>query len=101
MYVQLTMFRRIRLRAGPAHFYPYNMPSKLENNTPQFLIFQMVARFRSIITRSYRDRDNTPFLPKYNANTSIYGAVEKSRQRRSRHVSVLTSYQYVPRAKQR
>ena len=29
----------------------------------------------------------------------ISGSVEKSRQRCSRHFSVLTSYQYVPRAK--
>ena len=71
------MFRRIRLRAGPAHFCPYNMPSKLENNTPQFLIFQMVARFRSIITGAYRNRHNTPFLSEYNANISIYRFISK------------------------
>jgi len=30
---------------------------------------------------------------------SRYGSVEKSRQRRSRHFSVLTYYAYAPRAK--
>ena len=30
---------------------------------------------------------------------SLYGSVEKSRQRRSRHFSVLTYYVYAPRVK--
>ena len=39
----ITMFRRIRIRAGSANFCPYNTPSNFLSKTPFLLLFQWVA----------------------------------------------------------
>jgi hypothetical protein len=39
----ITIFRRIRIRAGPAYSCPYNTPSMFVNNMRSSLLFQYVA----------------------------------------------------------
>jgi len=54
----ITMFRRIRIRAGSANLYPYNMPSGFLKHTGQTLPFQSVVVLVVVSTTSYADPHN-------------------------------------------
>lgn len=58
----LTMFRRIRVRAGSANFCPCNTPSVFLKHTRQTLPFQPVAVLVVVITTSYADPHNNTSL---------------------------------------
>ena len=67
------MFRRIRIRAGSAHFYPYNTPSVLLKYTRYAFPFQQVAVLVVVTTTSYADRHNTPSLDGFMARPEDCG----------------------------
>ena len=53
------MFRRIRIRAGSANFYPHNTPLVLPKHTRQTLPFQSVAVLLVVSPISYADQHNS------------------------------------------
>ena len=67
-----TMFRRIRIRAGSANFYPHNTPSVLSKHMRQTLPFQSVAVLLVVSPISYADQHNTTFVNGFKARRPDY-----------------------------